>query len=231
MRAFVTGGTSNLGKAICLELKKNGFEVYASYTNNENKAQEIQRDFGIEFYHIDVCNEKEVKEVFSLLPPLDLLVNNSGVCSVERQELLSLKGFESVLNINTTGVFLCCKHAIPKIVKGGNIINITSVNAVNPISAGTVHYDASKGFVNSYTRSLALELGEKKIRVNAIAPGLLHSDNEYENRNPVRDKFIERSILKRTVDPLEIAATVMFLNTNKAITGEIISVDCGYLIG
>jgi 3-oxoacyl-[acyl-carrier protein] reductase len=230
MRAFVTGGTSNLGKAICIELKRNGFEVFASFANNEIKAQEIGTEYGITFYHLDVCDEKEVKEVFSLLPPLNLLVNNSGVCSVERQETLSLKGFESVLKINTTGVFLCCKYAIPKIVKGGNIINVSSVNAFNPISTGTAHYDGTKGFVNSYTKSLALELGERKIRVNAVAPGLLHSHNEAEQNNPVRDKFISRSILKRTVDPKEIADTVIFLDSNKAITGEIITVDCGFLI-
>jgi 3-oxoacyl-[acyl-carrier protein] reductase len=231
MRAFVTGGTSNLGKAICIELKKNGFEVFASFANNEIKAQEIGGEYGITFYHVDVCDEKEVKEVFSILPPLDLLVNNSGVCSVEKQESLSLKGFNSVLQINTTGVFLCCKYAIPKIVKGGSIINITSVNAINPISMGTSHYDGTKGFVNSYTRSLALELGERRIRVNAVAPGLLHANNESERKNSVRDKFVNRAVLKRTVDPKEIADTILFLSSNKAITGEIINVDCGFLIG
>jgi 3-oxoacyl-[acyl-carrier protein] reductase len=231
MRAFVTGGTSNLGKSICIELKKNGFEVFSSFANNEIKAQEISGEYGITFYHVNVCDENEVKKVFSLLPPLDLLVNNSGVCSVERQECLSLNGFNSVLEINTTGVFLCCKYAIPKIVKGGSIINITSVNAVNPISIGTAHYDGTKGFVNSYTKSLALELGESKIRVNAVAPGILHPRSESEHKNPVRDKFINRSVLKRTVDPKEIADTILFLSSNKAITGEIITVDCGFLIG
>lgn len=231
MRAFVTGGTSNLGKSICVELKENGFEVFASFANNEIKAQEIGEKYGITFYHIDVCDEDEVKEVFSLLPQLDLLVNNSGVCSVATQENLSLKAFNSILKINTTGVFLCSKYAIPKITKGGSIINITSVNAINPMSMGTAHYDGTKGFINSYTKSLALELGERNIRVNAVAPGLLNARSENENKNPVRDRFINRSVLKRTVDPREIAETILFLSSNKAITGEIINVDCGFLIG
>lgn len=231
MKAFVTGGTSNLGQAICIDLKKNGFEVFATFANNEVRAQEISAKYGITFYHLDVCDESEVKKVFSLLPPLDLLVNNSGVCSSNKQVNLTLNEFNSVVKINTTGVFLCCKYAIPKIVKGGSIINISSINASVSLYKRTAHFDASKGFVTAYTRSLAAELGENRIRVNAVAPGLLKTPYTEEKEDPVKEVFIKRAIIKRTIAPEEIADTVMFLNNNHAITGQIINVDCGYLVG
>lgn len=231
MKALVTGGTSNLGKAICLELLKNDYDVYATFANNENEAQLMSEKYGITFYHLDVCDEKEVISVFSQLPPLDLLVNNSGVFSVSKQEHLSLNAFNSVMQINTTGVFLCCKHAIPKLVKGSSIINITSINALAPVFSKTAHYDGSKGFVYSYTRSLAVELGENMIRVNAVAPGLLEASYLEDKANPTKDQFIERAVIKRTVKPQEVADTVLFLVNNKAITGQIITVDCGFLVG
>lgn len=231
MKALVTGGTSNLGKAICLELLKHDFEVYATFANNEDEAQIMSQKYGITFYHLDVCNEEEVISVFSQIPSLDLLVNNSGVFSVSKQEHLALNAFNSVLHINTTGVFLCCKHAIPKLVKGSSIINISSINAFSPVFKKTAHYDGSKGFISSYTRSLAVELGENMIRVNAVAPGLIENSYLEDKSNPIKEQFIERAVIKRTVNPNEIAKTVLFLVNNRAITGEIITVDCGFLIG
>lgn len=231
MKALVTGGTSNLGKAICLELLKHDFEVYSTFANNESEALLMSQKYGITFYHLDVCNEEEVISVFSQMPSLDLLVNNSGVFSVSKQENLSLNAFNSVLQINTTGVFLCCKHAISKLVKGSSIINISSINALVPVFKKTAHYDGSKGFISSYTRSLAVELGENMIRVNAVAPGLIENSYLEDKANPIKEKFIERAVIKRTVNPNEIAETVLFLVNNRAITGEIITVDCGYLIG
>lgn len=231
MKALVTGGTSNLGKAICTTLIENNFEVFATFANNEIEAQKMSEKYGITFYHLDVRNEEEVKTVFDLLPQLDLLVNNSGAYNVGTQDKLNISAFESVLKINTTGLFLCSKYGIPKLNKFGSIINISSINAQHPGFHNSAHYDGTKGFVDSYSRSLAVELGEKRIRVNAIAPGLLQADYLEESTNSMKEQFVSRAIIKRAVKPQEIADTVIFLHNNQAITGETITVDCGYLIG
>lgn len=231
MKALVIGGTSNLGKAICKTLRENDFEVFATFANNEIEAQEISERYGVTFYHLNVRNEQEIIRLFEMLPSIDLLVNNTGVFNVSRQENLTLNAFESVIQTNATGLFLCCKYAIPKLNKHGAITNITSINAIHPGFDQTAHYDGSKGFVSSYSRSLAVELGENQIRVNAIAPGLLESPYLEDSTNTMKKQFISRAIIKRTVKPQEIADTVLFLWKMEAITGEIISVDCGYLIG
>jgi NAD(P)-dependent dehydrogenase (short-subunit alcohol dehydrogenase family) len=231
MKAVIIGGTSNIGCSIVEALSKENYQVEFTYTSNLAKANKLEKDFGAKSHKLDVRNESDVESLFNQIDNIDLLVVVSGVFSLSYQKDLEIDDFNKVIDINIKGTFLTIKHAIESMNNNSSIINIASINAFHPGFGQTAHYDASKGFIVSYTKSLAAELGSRKIRVNAIAPGLIEAEYLYQKDNPVRDMFIERAILKDTVKVEDISSTVSFLANNKAIDGQCIVVDCGYLIG
>lgn len=231
MKALVVGGTSNIGQAVVKDLLKNGYSVDFTYTNNEEKANQLSKDTSCSSYKVDIRDEVQVENLFNNVQSLDLLVLVSGIFSLSYQQDLELSEFDKLIDINIKGTFLCVKHCVNSMRENSSIITIASMNAFHPGFGQTAHYDASKGFIVSYTKSLAAELSANKIRVNSIAPGLIEAEYLHDNDNPVLDMFIERAVLKRTVKVDEISSTVLFLATNKAIDGTCIVVDCGYLIG
>jgi NAD(P)-dependent dehydrogenase (short-subunit alcohol dehydrogenase family) len=183
-------------------------------------------------FALDVLLEASVAILFESLDSLDVLVNNSGVFTVGEQESLSVDDWDKVFDTNVKGLFLVTRMAIPLLKKSdaGSIINVASINAFHPGFGGTAHYDASKGAVVSYTKSLSAELGPC-IRVNAIAPGLLDAPYLHGDNDSIRKKFENRAILKRLVQSSEVADCALFLSSASAITGEVVVVDCGYSVG
>ncbi|MCH3916281.1 MAG: SDR family oxidoreductase [Spirochaetia bacterium] len=227
MQAVVVGGSSNIGRSICAQLVKEGYTVIGTYCAHAPNAMQ-----GCTFRQLNNVDEVQVSKFFSSFTALDLLVNVSGVFTESLQQELDIHDFTNVFDVNVKGMFLCCKHAIPLLaLHHGSIINIASSNAFHPGFGKTVHYDASKGAVVSYTRSLAAELGPQSIRVNAVAPGLINAPYLDRPENPTKGKFLARAVIKRLVEPEDIASAVLFLARNTAVTGQTICVDCGYLIG
>ena len=231
---LVTGGTSVLGSSICRAFVHIGCEVVCSYAHHKEKAECLQKELGplLQIAELDVLSQASIDAFFSTLESLDVLVNNSGLFTLADQEKLHIEDWEKVFNTNVRGLFLVTQKAIPLLKNSseGSIVNIASINAFHPGFAQTAHYDASKGAVVSYTKSLASELGPK-VRVNAVAPGLLDAPYLHEEGNPVKEMFVQRSVLKQLVPPTSVASCVVFLSENPAITGEVITVDCGYLVG
>lgn len=231
---LVTGGTSTLGRSICKAFVEIGCEVVCTYAHHKEKAENLQKELGplLHIEELDVLSPTSVETFFSRLDTLDVLVNNSGVFTLSDQEDLNIEDWEKVFNTNVRGLFLVTQQAIPLLKRSskGCIVNIASINALHPGFGMTAHYDASKGAVVSYTKSLAAELGPK-IRVNAVAPGLLDAPYLHEQGNFVKEMFVQRAVLKQLVSPDSVASCVVFLSTNPAITGEVITVDCGYLVG
>jgi len=231
MKALVIGGTSNIGQDIVRSLSKNNFDVEFTYSSNENKALKLSNDFNSKSHKVDIRDENQVESLFEKVFKLDLLVIVSGIFSLSNQTDLKLDDFNNLIDINVKGTFLCVKHAINSMNKNSSIITISSINAFHPGFGQTAHYDASKGFVLSYTKSLAAELAPKGIRVNSIAPGLIEADYLHDEENPVLNLFLDRAVLKKTVKVEDVSSTVLFLSQNTAIDGQCIIVDCGYLIG
>ncbi len=231
MKALVIGGTSNIGKAIIYDLINHKYDVEFTFSNNKREADLLCNEFNIISHKIDIREENQVQQLFSNINQIDLLVNVSGVFTLSLQKDLEMCDFNKVIDINIKGTYLCAKHCLNSMNENSSIINIASINAFHPGFGQTVHYDASKGFIVSYTKSLAAELAPFKIRVNSIAPGLIEAPYLYNDNNPVRKMFIDRAVLKDTVKVEDIATTVTFLASNKAIDGQCIIVDCGYLIG
>ncbi len=230
---LVTGGTSNLGKAICKAFIDSGDSVIATYAHNREGAEKLKIELGdrLTTEKMDLLNQESIQALFAHVKKLDVLVNNGGLFSLSDQQDLKAEEWDRVFDTNVKGLFLITKHALPLLEKSddASIVNIASINAIHPGFGQTAHYDASKGAVVAYTKSLAAEVAP--IRVNAVAPGLLGAPYLSDTKNPIRVMFESRAPLKRMVKVEEAASCVLFLSGAKAITGQVIVVDCGYLVG
>jgi NAD(P)-dependent dehydrogenase (short-subunit alcohol dehydrogenase family) len=233
---------SNLGVAICTTLAKEGVDVLFTYSSKEGEdkahqfAQSLHDSYGVtsQSIHLDLKDAKHVSTTIENVlynTSLDILINNAGIFTESSQVNLNEEDWDDVMNINLKGVWLMVKatqHYLEK--SNGVIVNISSMNAYRPGFGNTAHYDASKGAVSAYTRSLAKELSSVGIRVNAVAPGLISSPALLEHASELVSSYISRAALHRLVDPYDIAHIVTFLSSHlsRAMTGEIVAAECGY---
>ncbi|NQT60215.1 MAG: SDR family oxidoreductase [Bacteroidetes bacterium] len=244
-RALVTGGSGNLGSGISHALARAGATVAISYIGSSDRAEQTANELRqycggarAAVFQADLRKEEDVQkllhQVVGQFGGLDILVNNSGVFSQSLQEELSLDSWREIFDLNVQGLFLCSREAIPYLRKAedGVIINIASINALHPGFGETAHYDASKGAVSAYTKSLAAETAKDGIRVNAVAPGLIDSVDLRATAKDLVEMYEKRAPLGRLVKIEDVGNTVVFLSSDaaSAITGEILTVDCGYLL-
>ncbi|AEC01310.1 SDR family NAD(P)-dependent oxidoreductase [Parasphaerochaeta coccoides] len=236
----VTGGTSTLGEAICRAFLHEGAYVWCGWTSPHGKkrALTLAEEVGSRLLplRIDVRDGASVTAARDAVMKehgyLDVLVNNAGVFTVSSQEDLAEQDWDTVFDTNITGVWRMVKTFLPVLADGGSIVNISSMNASRPGFGGTAHYDASKGAVSSYTASLAAEVGPR-IRVNAVAPGLIDAPYLHEGDSSLAQSYVRRAALGRLVQASEAADMVLFLASERAraVTGQIFGVDCGYPLG
>ncbi len=238
--ALVTGASRGLGKAIAVQLASDGAQVVVNYATSSDKAAEvvstIQSGGGKALaMQADVSNleevEKMVDTIYEQFGHIDILVNNAGVTRDELLISMEREDWDKVISTNLGGLFNCTK-AVAKymmVQKSGRIINMSSV-AGERGGRGQSNYAASKGAVNAFTRSVAMELARKKITVNAVAPGVVATEMSSEVIRRAQDIILDSVALKRLGQPEEIAKVVAFLASDDSsyITGEIIRVDGGF---
>jgi len=250
--ALITGGGRGIGRAIALRFASEGAAVMIAATKREPleaTAAEIRKAGGrAATAVVDVADEEAVKTVVAAtlgeLGRLDILVNNAGVGGPTlRVADMERADWDRTLAVNVTGAFLCSKHAIPHMVarKSGRIINITSIAGLMGYPLRSP-YAVSKWGMIALTRTLAGELGEHGITVNAIAPGAVRGERVEgviaaraaalgrPAADVERELFVDPTALKRMVGADDVAATAAFLASNDAanITGETISVSAGF---
>jgi 3-oxoacyl-[acyl-carrier protein] reductase len=224
-KVLVTGATGSLGEAIVKKFAEQGYFVYIHYNSNEKKAQEILEsinNYG-EILSFDIRNKESVNEKLKEIE-VEVLVNNSGITKDNLFFWMTDEEWEDVMEINMNGMFRVTKALLPKLIKKKNcaIVNISSVSGIAG-NAGQTNYSASKGAIIAFTKSLALELGRYKIRVNCVAPGLIESEMTKD-----LDKSMAKGIpLRRYGDPKEVAHAVYFAATNTYMTAETINISGG----
>lgn len=159
---------------------------------------------------------------------VDVVVNNAGIYWKKALTKTSEKDWDLMLGVNLKGPFLLCKHAIPHMKKGASIINVSSVLGKVGMPGATA-YCAAKGGLITFTKALALELANKNVRVNAIAPGPIATPMLLELSRKEQQEYKESVPLKRSGKPEEVANAILFLASNQAsyITGETLFVDGG----
>ena len=240
--ALVTGGSRGIGRAIALDLAKNGASVAVNFAGSEAKANEvvdeIKANGGNAFaIKADVSNGDEVqqmiKEVISQFGQLDILVNNAGITRDNLLMRMKDAEWDDVINTNLKGVFLCTKGVTRQMMKqrSGRIINIASVVGVSG-NAGQANYVAAKAGVIGLTKTTAKELASRNITVNAVAPGFITTDMTDELPEDVKAEMLKQIPLAKLGEPSDIANIVTFLASEKSkyITGQTMHVNGGMVM-
>jgi 3-oxoacyl-[acyl-carrier protein] reductase len=184
--------------------------------------------------NLDVTSADAVKACFTKVlaakSRIDVLVNNAGVTRDALAVRMKPADWELVLKLNLQGAFICSQQALPSMMRNrwGRIVNIASVVAFTGYSALAV-YSATKASLIGFTRSLAREVGQLGITVNALAPGFIVTEMTHELDEAQRQQIARRSALKRLADPIDIARSVEFLmsDAGRNITGTTLTIDAG----
>ncbi|MDX2153876.1 MAG: glucose 1-dehydrogenase [Bryobacteraceae bacterium] len=236
--AVVTGASKGIGAAIAERLAAEGAAVVVNYARDEAGAgavvSRIQEKGGVaKAVQADVRDAASVARLFNGagLGPVDILVNNAGAYEFRPIDAVDEQHIAALFDINVKGMLLTTREAVKAFGdRGGRIINVSSVVADMP-PAGVSVYSATKGAVNTITRSLAAELAGRKILVNAIAPGMIETEGAvgmpgYED---FRGYVVSRTALGRVGVPQDLVGLAAFLASDDAawITGQVISADGG----
>ena len=242
--AIITGAGAGIGKSIAEIFAKEGARVIVSSRrkiNGEPVANNIIKDNGEAiFIKCDVSIEKDVKNMvkktIKIFGRIDILINNAGVNFVKPFTDLTVEDWDRVIDTDLRGTFLCTLSCIKEMLKtgGGSVVNISSVHS-KACLPGAAPYDAAKWGIVGFTKSLAVEFAEKKIRLNIISPGLIDTKIWDDIKNSASDideclAYWNSNIpMKRVGTPEEIANVAVFLASDEAsyITGSNIFIDGG----
>jgi 3-oxoacyl-[acyl-carrier protein] reductase len=236
---IVTGGATGIGRAISQRLAKDGYFVLINYNSSAEAALELKKEIiqnggAAETIGFDVKDradlEDKLQKFMEQNPTLGIygLVNNAGISKDTVMGLMSDEDFESVIKTNVFGAFYLTRWAVKKMLlkKKGAIINVSSLSGQTG-NAGQFNYAASKAALIGMTKSLALEVGRKNIRVNAVAPGII--ETKMIETIPFLQEIKNSIPLRRFGESVEVANAVSFLISNEAsyITGQTLSVNGG----
>lgn len=240
--ALVTGASRGIGKAIALELGKQGHIVLGTATTEQGAdaitAYLKENQIAGKGYAANVADDTSVSELVTKIveefgAPL-IVVNNAGI--TRDNLLMRMKGdeWESVINTNLNSMYRVCKATVKGMTKArfGRIINISSVVGSSG-NGGQTNYCASKAGIEGFTRSLAQEIGSRGITVNSVAPGFIATDMTKDLPQAQADALLSQIPLARLGQPEEIAGAVGFLASDKGayVTGETLHVNGGMYMG
>ncbi|GGM20012.1 SDR family NAD(P)-dependent oxidoreductase [Pseudomonas asuensis] len=237
--AIVTGSSKGIGAAIAERLAAEGAKVIVNYSRSLEDAEKIIKRItatGGEAvaYKADLSRPDEIAPLIDAaiqaFGRLDILINNAGVYRADSLETLSAESIDEHFNLNVRGLLLATQAAARVMKVGSVIVNISSGLAHSPYPQVHV-YCATKGAVNTLTRSLGMELGPRGIRVVGIAPGFVHTEGNAESARGMDDFFIAKTPLGRVGKPKDIAAAVVYAVSDDAgwVTGTTIDVAGGMI--
>jgi len=235
--AIVTGGGRGIGRAIAVRLAEEGANLVISYRSNEGAAEETAqsvREAGVkcELFKGDVSSPGDVEALFTGVSDafgrVDILVNNAGITRDNLMMRMKEEEFDEVLQTNLKGTYLCTRAALRPMVRArwGRIVNLSSVVGLVG-NAGQANYAASKAGIIGFTKSVAREVAQRGITVNAVAPGYVETELTGTLPEKVKDQIRDQIPAGRFGGPEEVAEVVAFLADAGYVTGQTIAVDGG----
>ena len=240
---MVTGGSRGIGRECVARMAKEGASVAFIYQSSREAADELvvelkEQGCDVMALQADVRDADRAQQVVEQLvgqwERLDVLVNSAGIVRDGLLGAMTADHWRDVIETNLGGTFNYCRSVVQQMMyqRSGSIVNLSST-AAEFASRGQTNYAASKGGINGLTRGMAKELAPRKIRVNAVAPGMIETDMSKAVRGLVGDRIKEVIPLKRIGTPGEVANVVSFLASDEAsyITGQVIRVDGGVSLG
>ncbi|MFW1766037.1 SDR family oxidoreductase [Acinetobacter bereziniae] len=240
--ALITGAGAGIGEATALLFADQGAKVIVADRDYDN-AKKVAEKIGANAFAVaaDVAKSAEVEVMVKAgvehFGGLDILVNNAGFGTLDTVVSLEEDLWDSVIDVNLKGVFLCSKFAIPELIRrgGGSIVNLASTISVVGIPDRAA-YVAAKGGVAALTRAMALDHANEGIRVNSVAPGVINSSyydkmfKEVEDPAAFKKGLEARSPLNKMGEPIDIANMILFLASDESTfsTGAMFTIDGGY---
>jgi len=238
--ALITGATRGIGKGIAEVFAKEGAQVAFTYAGSVDKAKALEEELGklttVKSYQSDASDydaaQQLVADVLAEFGKIDILINNAGITRDNLMLRMSKDDWDTIIRVNLDSVFNLTKAVIKPMMKAktGSIINMTSVVGVKG-NAGQANYAASKAGVIGFSKSIALELGSRNIRCNAIAPGFIETEMTAALDEKTVQGWREAIPLKRGGQPEDVANACVFLASDLSsyITGQVLNVDGGML--
>ena len=207
---LITGGTRGIGKALAVKFAKSGYNVAVTYVNSENSAKQLNSNYGIKTFKVDVKNYQLAKEtvdkVVDLFGGIDVLINNAGIAPKQKLLLdVTESEFDNVISVNLKGAFNYSKAVINYMLNSGGVIcNVSSVQGLRGGSCEVV-YSASKSAINGFTRALQDELSFSNISVFAVAPTITETDMNGHLTSEDKLEFLQGSNLSSVPTAEEVA--------------------------
>lgn len=238
--AIVTGASRGIGKEIAKMLANEGIQVIANYNKSEEKALKLKKDLEeqgklIDIFKADVSKQEEceslVKYTLEKYNKIDILINNAGIDQYKLITEVTKQDWEDMINTNLYSAFCMCQQVLPNMIhnKSGRIINISSIWGIVGASQEIV-YSITKAGLDALTKSLAKEVGPSNIKVNSIAPGLIDTDMNKDLTEDEVKYVIDQTPLERIGKPQDIAKCIKWLIEDDFTTGQIISINGGWII-
>lgn len=236
---LITGASKGIGADIARVLASYGLKVWINYRGDEEPAlklkEEIEHNGGkAAVIKCDVSNEAEVLEVFKVIidsdSKLSYLVNNAGITNDKLALRMSKGDFTKVIEANLLSTFICSREALKIMSKNrfGSVVNISSIVGERG-NLGQINYSASKGGINSMSKSFAYEGASRNVRFNVVSPGFVTTAMTESLKDEVKEAYLKNIPLGRFADSKEIAEVVAFLlsDSSSYITGEVVRVNGG----
>jgi 3-oxoacyl-[acyl-carrier protein] reductase len=241
-KALVTGASRGIGRAIVLELAREGADISFNYLKAKDKAEELVKEVKslkrkVLSAQVDIRDLGQVRQwvedTREGLGGIDILVNNAGITRDKALMMMQPDDWSDVIDTNLTGIFNVTRSCIVTFMKQkkGDIVNISSVSGIVGLARQT-NYATTKAGIIGFTKSLAREVSAYNIRVNAVVPGYIQTDMLDTLRDDLKEELLKNIPLNRFGRAQEVARAVVFLLSQAAnyITGQLIQIDGGLAI-
>lgn len=238
--AIITGASRGIGREIAKTLARKGIKIIANYNKSEKESKELKEELQKEGYEIEIFKadvskkeqcEELVKYTLEKYKKIDILINNAGIDKYQLITEVTQEDWNEIINTNLYSAFCMCQEVLPNMIhnKNGCIINISSMWGIVGASTEVV-YSISKAGLDGLTKALAKEVGPSNIRVNSIAPGYIETDMNKDYSEKEKLEIIENIPLEKLGKTEDIAKCVNWLIEDNYTTGQIISINGGWVI-